>query len=98
MKKKHVVYDDFCDICNKIIGRTPYASPYKCQLCGKEICQDCARFVCSKPEPPPVSGGSSVWSGFGVSCNHKEEFIICKNCTDALKLSLLVVARKAPGE
>lgn len=86
MRKRHVTYSYFCDICNQDLKTL---LPIKCQLCGKEVCQDCARYICSKSTPPPISGGSFMWS----SCNHKEELTICKSCTDILKLSLQVAAR-----
>jgi len=94
LKKKHVVYDYFCDICGELVGRSPYVAPFHCELCGKEVCQNCARFICAKPPPKPCSGGSAlVWTGLG-SCDHKEEMVICKACTDALKLSLRIAANK----
>jgi len=91
MRRRHVVYDHFCDVCGNLIGRTPYAQPIICQLCGKDVCQGCARYICSRLPPAPSSGG--LLYGY-VGCNHKEEAIICKACTDALKLSLHVAANK----
>jgi len=92
MRKKKVSYAYFCDICGKQILDVGQEVP-RCALCGKEICLDCSRFICKRaPVAQGTSGGFS-WQLI-PSPQYTEELRICKECTDSLKLTLHVVARK----
>jgi len=82
MKKQRVVEEVVCDICGA-------RACSKCELCKRDLCSSCARYICKKEEQP-----SSPWSG-GWTLYYNQytpEMTICKNCLDALKLSLRVCA------
>lgn len=86
-------YSYICDICNTQISN---GNQKICELCGKDLCIKCSRYICSKIQNPSSPIGTSwtlVYPG-SDACLHQEEMIICKNCFDTLKLSIRVSANK----
>jgi len=88
MRKKRIVEDVVCDIC----GAKAYT---KCELCKKDLCNDCARYICKKNEQPsnPFSGTWTIYYS-----QYTPEMTICKKCLDALKLSLRICAGQSVKE
>ncbi len=88
MKKQRVVEEVVCDICGA-------RACSKCELCKRDLCSNCARYICKKEEQP-----SSPWSsGWTIYYNqYTPEMTICKKCLDALKLSLRVCAGQSVKE
>ena len=76
MKKKIVVEKVVCDIC----GQDAFE---KCEICGKDICYDCARYICKKKATYPSASWSASYSPFEQL--YTPEMTICKKCVDALK-------------
>lgn len=92
MKKECKTFEYFCDVCgSKIEG-----PPRICDLCGKEVCDYCMRYLCSKPVPTNQQTATANWTFQWppYSSLYNEEMRICKGCADILKLSLHVSARK----
>jgi len=90
VRKELVIVQYFCDECGAKLGYTER----KCELYGKDICEDCMRVICRK-YVPSTSGGPNP---FGDFPQYIPELMICKSCTDALKLSLRVtIGRNEDG-
>ena len=89
MKKKVVVEKVICDICGN-------DAHLKCEICGKDICSNCARYICKKNENYSATAWSGSYSPF--TPEYTPEMTICKKCLDALKLSLRVSIGKRGNE
>lgn len=81
VKKRTIIEETFCDFCGR-------KAQYKCQLCGRDICSECARFICKKTEHS-ISGGT--WVG-AQPVEYSEEATICKDCAEKFKMSLATLA------
>jgi len=67
-----------CEICRE------YPAYYRCQICGKEICGCCVRFIDGLAVPK-----SDYW---------EPELTLCKSCSDKLKLSIRIASAKKDKE
>lgn len=93
LKKERIIEELVCDFCGK-------PAIQKCELCGRDVCVECARWVCRK-ESHPVSGGPYL--GWGSSYDPypydwKEERKLCKDCVEKFKLSIALLAGKKNEE
>ena len=86
MKKRVTVEKVICDLCGN-------DASLKCEICGKDICQNCARYICRKRPDYPSSYWSASYSPFEPL--YTPEMIVCKECINALKLSLRVSVGKS---
>ena len=86
MKKRVIVEKVICDLCGN-------DASLKCEICGKDICQNCARYICKKNESYSVTPWSASNSPF--ESLYTPEMVVCKECIDALKLSLRVSVGKS---
>jgi hypothetical protein len=89
MRKIISVEQVFCDFCSSIAHA-------QCELCGKDVCYNCVRKICSIETPIPNSGGPSAFptSYWPVSQPYKEVMTVCVGCVDALKLSIRIASTK----
>ena len=86
MKRIVTIEKVICDLCGN-------DASLKCEICGKDICQNCARYICKKNESYSVTPWSASSSPF--ESLYTPEMIVCKECIDALKLSLRVSIGKS---
>ena len=78
MKKKIVKYETVCDLCGKFATK-------KCELCGRDICSECARYIV-KENISQVSSGFSTYFLTGPS--YIKEMTLCKRCAENIRLSI----------
>lgn len=93
MRKKRVIEEIFCDICKKSFAHM------KCKICGKDVCQDCARYLCKyNPRPtPPVSSSFGISSDYTAGYHHQDyapvlNETLCTDCCEAFKMTIAVTA------
>jgi len=87
--KKRVIEEIVCDFCEqKATG--------KCDLCGRDICIECTRWICKK-RYSPTSGGLVLYPGLNYDSypwKWEAERALCKDCVEKFKMSLVVLASK----
>ena len=86
MKRVVTIEKVICDLCGK-------DASLKCEICGKDICQNCARYICRKRPDYPLPYWSASDSSF--ESPYIPEMIVCKECINALKLSLRISVGKS---
>jgi len=91
VKKTVKVIKTVCDFCGK-------EAHLHCELCGKDVCNACARWICNK-EYRPVSGGPCITPGWSnpyaeYPWEWSVEKTICKDCCEKFKMSIAILAGK----
>ena len=91
MKKKIVVEETWCDLCKNT------RATLKCKVCGKDVCSDCARYLCKYNPPPMLSRSSSPWvqTESYPSRPTYEPVVnetLCADCCEAFKMTIAVTA------
>jgi len=92
MRKVIKIKRTICDLC----GDT---AELQCELCKKDICQNCARWICRK-EAHASSGGFTItsFSQYGFDPYPfvwKPEKTLCKECVENFKLAIGCLVGKA---
>lgn len=90
LKKQKVIELTICDFCSE-------EAELKCECCGKDICKECARWICKKKSSPQSGGPSLSWSSWSTNYDPYPwkwvpEKVLCKDCTEKFKLSIGVLA------
>lgn len=88
MKKKRVIEEVICDFCKNF-------SNTKCKVCGKDVCNNCARYLCKYNAPPEHT--RSPWSQ-SDTYSYKQTYepvlneALCPSCCEAFKITIGVTA------
>lgn len=91
LKKKKVIEITQCDFCQEeAFG--------KCELCGKDVCKACARWICKKQYSPVFGGpfpsfGSNPYAPYPWEWT--PEMQLCKDCTEKFKMSIAILAKRS---
>lgn len=92
MKKIIKIEEIVCDFCSR-------KAVTKCECCGKDICNECARWICRKEMKPQSGGPTLTWGGANNFLPYpwiwKEEKTLCKDCVENFKFAIGALAGNA---
>jgi len=91
MKKEKTIIEAICDFCN---GKADFS----CNVCGKDVCGNCALYLCKHVTPPRnIFTDSATFYPVGFPQEYYSPIanrIFCPDCIEAFKITIAITAGK----
>ena len=89
MKKQVILEEIWCDLCKNT------RAILKCKVCGKDLCHDCARYLCKYN--PPLSPPHTPWGQSDAYPSRPTyepvaQETLCADCCEAFKMTIAIAA------